>query len=255
MSQSSFQRIPASGIAKTLATTNSAQRRNIVNSRQSINGNRKAGRAAVPTPIQTQPRENLVVRYISGSSTNVQVATQNLLGVEIAVANTTTGTAGISTLAAFRIKRVKVWGINDSSTANVNESIGLTWIGAGGLGLSQTITSSGSDALPSYISSEPPPDSECGWWHNYDANQTQVLFALTGLPTGAIVDIHLEVIRTGQADYTTTTSALAGTTQLWVVPSIKAGLYRQQIASTLGGTVILTPQSHASLAPTSQSIV
>jgi len=228
-----------------------------INMRSARANGMRAGAGRMPTDVQSQPIQTIVCRFLATNTGDTLVTVQNLLGWQIAVANTTTGTAAISTSAAFRITRVKFWGINDSATANVNETISLTWIGQGGLGLSRAITSTGSDALPAHIDTRPPVDSECGWWHNYDATQTTGLFYVSGMPLGSILDIHLDYITTGQNSVANGTVAATGTTQLWVVPLIKAGVYRQQLtaAGTLGGTVTFTPVGLASLSPTSQSIV
>jgi hypothetical protein len=210
-----------------------------------------------PTDIQTQPIQKLVLRYICTASDDTIVTVQNLLGAQIAVASASTATRGVSLHAAFRITMVKYWGINDSSNANVNETISLTWLGQGGLGLSRAITSTGSDAVPAHIASTPPVDSECGWWHNYDATQTDGLFYVTNPPGGAILDIHIDYITTGQAASSAPSVPLASTSQLWTIPASNTGIYRQQLtaAGTLGGTTSFNPVGLAYLAPTAQSIV
>jgi hypothetical protein len=197
-----------------------------------------------PTDIQTQPIQKLVLRYIANpGGDDVIVTVQNLLGAQIAVASATTSTRGVSLQAAFRITMVKYWGINDSSNANVNETISLTWLGQGGLGLSRAITSTGSDAVPAHISSRPPEDSECGWWHNYDAVQSNGLFYVTNPPQGAILDIHIDYITTGQSATSAPATPLASTSQIWTIPASNTGIYRQQLTAggTLGGTTVFNP--------------
>jgi hypothetical protein len=220
---------------------------------------RMTGGAVMPSDIQTQPIQKMVLRYICvDGSPDTIVTVQNLLGWQLAVATTTTSTAAISTTAAFRVTRVKVWGINDSSTANVNETLSMTWLGSGGLGLSRAITSTGTDALPAHISTTPPEDSECGWWHSYNATQTVALFTVSNAPIGSILDIHIEYISTGQST-AGSTAPLASTTQRWTLASaVASGIYRQQltVGGTLGSTASFNPVQIAYVvSPTSQAIV
>jgi hypothetical protein len=219
---------------------------------------RMAGGAVMPSDIQTQPIQKMVLRYICVSGSDTIVTVQNLLGWQLAVATTTTSTAAISTTAAFRVTRVKTWGINDSSTSNVNETLSLTWLGSGGLGLSRAVTSTGTDALPAHISTTPLEDSECGWWHSYAATQTTALFTVSNAPIGSILDIHIEYITTGQSS-SGSTAPLASTTQRWILASaVASGIYRQQltVGGTLGGTPSFNPAQIAYVvSPTSNAIV
>lgn len=219
---------------------------------------RKIGGSIMPSDIQTQPIQKMVLRYISVSTSDTIVTVQNLLGWQLAVATTTTSTAAISTSAAFRVTKVKVWGINDAATANVNETISFTWTGSGGLGLSRAITSTGTDALPAHISTTPPEDSECGWWHSYSATQTAALFTISNAPLGSILDIHIEYITTGQSA-AGSTAPVATTTQRWVLgAAVASGVYRQQltVGGTLGGTASFNPVLIAYVAsPVSNAIV
>lgn len=225
--------------------------------KQRKNG-RMAGGAVMPSDIQTQPIQKMVLRYLCVNGSDTVVTVQNLLGWQLAVATTTTSTAAISTSAAFRVVRVKLWGINDSATANVNETLSLTWTGSGGLGLSRAVTSTGTDALPAHISTTPPEDSECGWWHSYNATQTTGLFTVSNSPIGSIMDIHIEYISTGQSA-SGSTAPVASTTQRWVLgAAVASGIYRQQLTAsgTLGGTATFNPAQIAYVvSPTSNSVV
>lgn len=211
--------------------------------------------SSFPSDIQTQPIQRIVCRFICVASDDCPVTLANLLGWQLNVATTTTSTTAVATSAAIRITRVKMWGINDSTNANVNETISLTWVGSGGLGLSRSITSSGSDAVPAHISTVPPVDSECGWWHNYDADPGTVLFYVTNPTPGAILDIHLDYIASGQAAQGTSVP-LASTTAVYVIPAKQIGVYRSVLFSNgLGGTTVFQPVGLAFVAPSAVTFV
>lgn len=105
--------------------------------------------------------------------------------------------------------------------------IELTWVGVN-YKSGKVLTNVGTSAVPSYLTSAPPTDSDCGDWFE-NTNSNTVLFELTGTVNTTNLDIELDVKYSdnvsGVVVVTTTTSnttgqiyynALDGTTNKWV---------------------------------------
>jgi len=186
---------------------------------------------------------------------------QQMLGLQLVNA-AATGTTAASVANAFRITKVKVWQIDNTSTPAGTATLTLTWLGnAQGLGITETVTAVGTTAIPAHISSTPPLESECSMWHNYVSatnNGTALLFSIFGLTTDDIVDIHFDYIPGSLYDPVAKSGVpLASSQQVWTIPAIQAGHYVQNLplAGTMGAATLLSPVGLASVSPTAVTYV
>ncbi len=108
----------------------------------------------------------------------------------VAKSDTANSTAALLLFQAIRLCKVEMWGVQ-STGGNTFTTVSLIWKGINAP--FSEFSNTGNNVKPAHIACTPPANSQCGWWQDFSATQTTVLFELSA-PLGAIVEVTIEYV-------------------------------------------------------------
>ncbi len=167
-----------------------------------------------PPSYIAQPVMFRKIRYQASSQLTGVAVTQGCLAVSMmARSATASSTEAISLLSSFKIKRITIWALNNSSavTSTSFSTCSITW--AGSQSPNKEISAVGVNTKPAKISTKPPPGSLASFWYYNDGSAANnVLFFLT-VPGGTIIDLDLDYVLQDGANADAVVLAAASTSQ------------------------------------------
>ncbi len=197
----------------------------------------------LPNPVKALPIMQRTMRYqcVTGA-TDANVRVQDMLSWLLISTNAAGSTCqGIT--AAFRLKRVAAWACGDSTTGP-NDLV-LT---AGGVSstsststpafsMPEQLVAVGTEALPPHLVWVPDPESFPGMWHGPGDTKDALLFKLSSLQVGDIVDVSFEFITMGNQAATNSSTNVTGSSWQVSIATPPIGIHYHM----LGNNVNLPP--------------
>ncbi len=197
-----------------------------------------------PVAYSSQPVLRRTIRYKASSAMSGVVVTRGCVECSvIAKSANASSTEALSLMDSFRIKKIRIWAVNDSSPTAMT-TISLLWQGS--QSPTKEMTANGNAQYPARIVSKPPSMSTSSFWSNEGSTDTEILFMLTG-PAGTIVDLTYEYVLHDGANGDLLQLAAATTAVGLFYPPLDS-----LSASNTAGTGLLVPQGLSSLNLASQ---
>jgi hypothetical protein len=165
-------------------------RKNSVVKRSASSQARKAELPEVPPPLQTTMTVGHVFRFQASAALSDVAVSRTSISNILNVA--TAATTSTRLVAAWRIKRVLMWGPMASDLVPVTASVEYPIV-SGGFSNAPKLhsdTSMGS-VRAARVDSKPPPGSVASMWNS--GSSTDTLFSLNG-PDNTVVDLHLTFV-------------------------------------------------------------
>ncbi len=197
----------------------------------------------LPNPVKSLPIMQRVMRYqcITGA-TDVDVRVQDMLSWLLVSTNAAGSTChGIT--AAFRLKRVAAWACGDSTTGPndlVLTAGGVTsasGISIPAFSMPESVVAVGTEALPPHLSWTPDPETFAGMWHGPGDTKDAILFKISSLQVGDIVDVSFEYMTMGNQATTGTSTNITGSSWQVSIATPPVGIHYHM----LGNNVKLPP--------------
>lgn len=212
--------------------------------RQQRRGKGGAKSSLFPVAYQSQPIMRRTLRYKASSSMTQVPITRGCIECSIiAKSANASSTEALSIIDSMRIKKIKIWAVNDTSPTAMT-SISLLWQGQ--QSPTKETTANGNAQYPARINSKPPSMSTASFWSNEGSTDTEILFMLTG-PAGTIVDLTYEyVLHDGNNGDLLQLAAATTSVGIFYPPLDSLS------ASNTTGTNLLVPQGLSSLNLASQ---
>jgi hypothetical protein len=190
----------------------SQRRNNNRNNKKSFRGKSRMVQDPLlgPPSFNNNPIYHRRLRFESQGAEGKDADTVTSLSMRNLLFAGSSGNTAVGCISAFRLRRVRMWGLASSLTQQYQQ---LTFTWNDSHGPVKTLTSSGNSVNPGYIDTRPVKSSELSFWFGTLAGST-TLFSLSG-PAGTIVDIDfdyqlLDASSNEVASALTTTGTTAG---------------------------------------------